>query len=223
MEQNLFGTLKEEKELYEKASFIARLGSGSAARSVYPGFVVWGKDKALNYSSDEVAIPITGKVHQGFENLYDSILITSSAKKQVSSSAGHGSMKNHPYANARYRQAGENLLKLMAAMENGNENEFIEVIENEALSLHALMMSSNPGFTLFNKNSWEIINRVINFRTQNNRMLTFTLDAGPNVHLIYKSKDKTEITNFIASELVQFSENGYWIDDEMGTGPEKLL
>jgi diphosphomevalonate decarboxylase len=54
-------------------------------------------------------------------------------------------------------------------------------------------------------------------------MIAFTLDAGPNVHLIYKSKDKTEITNFITSELVQFCENRYWIDDEMGHGPEKLL
>jgi diphosphomevalonate decarboxylase len=223
IEQNLFGTLKEEKEFYKKASFLARIGSGSAARSVYPGFVVWGKDKALNYSSDEVAIPITGKVHQDFENLYDSILITSSTKKQVTSSTGHGLMENHPYANGRYRQADESLRKLMAALENGNENDFIEVLENEALSLHALMLSSNPGFTLLNNNTWEIINRVINYRTQNNRMIAFTLDAGPNVHLIYKSKDKTEITNFITSELVQFCENRYWIDDEMGHGPEKLL
>jgi diphosphomevalonate decarboxylase len=223
IEQNLLGTLKEEKEFFEKASFLARLGSGSAARSIYPGFVVWGKDHALNDSSDEIAIPITGKVHHEFEYLYDSILITSSAKKQVSSSAGHGLMDNHPYAHARYRQAGGNLRKIMVALEMGNENEFTEVLENEALSLHALMISSNPGFSLLNNNSWEIINRVINYRTLNNRMIAFTLDAGPNVHLIYKSKDKTEINNFINSELVQYCENGYWINDEMGKGPEKLL
>ena len=132
-------------------------------------------------------------------------------------------MESHPYASARYEQAEKNLKKLILALKNGNDNDFIAVLENEALSLHSLMMSSNPGFSLLNANTWEIINRIKEYRKQNNKMIAFTLDAGPNVHLIYKSKDKTEITNFIASELEQFCENGYWIDDQMGNGPEKLI
>lgn len=223
IEKQLFETLTDEKDFYQKASFLARLGSGSAARSVYPGFVVWGKENTINNSSDEFAIPLANKVHEDYKCLNDSILITSSAKKQVSSSAGHGLMENHPYASARYKQAIANLKKLVITLERGDDKAFVEILENEALSLHSLMMSSNPGFSLLNANTWEIINRVINYRNQNNRMIAFSLDAGPNVHLIYKSKDKTEITNFIASELVQFCENRYWINDEMGHGPEKLL
>lgn len=223
IEKELFGTLKNEKEFFEKASNLARLGSGSAARSVYPGYVIWGENVLDSNYSNEVAIELKNNIHGEYLSMGDAILITSSEKKQVSSSAGHGLMEKHPYAKARYEQAGENLKKLTIALQNGNDNDFIEVLENEALSLHSLMMSSNPGFSLLNANTWEIINRVINYRTQNNRMIAFTLDAGPNVHLIYKSKDKTEITNFIASELVQFCENGYWIDDHMGNGPEKLI
>lgn len=223
IEKELFETLNTEKEFFEKASDLARLGSGSAARSVYPGYVVWGENTIDNAYSNEVGIKLKGEVHEEFLFMGDAILITSSEKKQVSSSAGHGLMENHPYADSRYKQAEKNLKKLIVALQDGNDTDFIEVLENEALSLHSLMMSSSPGFSLLNANTWEIINRVIKYRNQNNRMIAFTLDAGPNVHLIYKSKDKTEITNFIAAELAQFCENGYWIDDQMGNGPEKLI
>jgi diphosphomevalonate decarboxylase len=223
IEKDIFNTLTDTKEFYQKASFLARLGSGSAARSVYPGFVVWGESKNVNNSSDEIAISVDAHIHENFQHLNDAILITSSDKKKVSSSAGHGLMNQHPYADARYIQANKNLKKLSTALENGDKNLFTEIVENEALSLHALMMSSTPGFTLLNTNTWKIIELVRQYRKQNNLLLTFTLDAGPNVHLIYKEKDKTEIATFVASQLKPFCENGYWIDDKMGTGPENLL
>ena len=160
IEQKLFDTLKNEKEFLEKASFLARLGSGSAARSVYPGYVVWGENNLNSNSSNEMAIELDNKIHEEFSSLGDAILITSSAKKQVSSSDGHGLMESHPYASARYEQAEKNLKKLILALKNGNDNDFIAVLENEALSLHSLMMSSNPGFSLLNANTWEIINRI---------------------------------------------------------------
>jgi len=223
VEKDISNTLSDKKEFYQKVSFLARLGSGSAARSLYPGFVLWGKYKNLKNSSDEIAVPVETQIHENFQNLNDAILITSSDKKKVSSSAGHGLMNRHPYANARYAQAKQNLEGLLNALETGDENLFIEIVENEALSLHALMMSSTPGFSLLNANTWKIIERIKQFREKNNLLLTFTLDAGPNVHLIYKEKDKAEIATFVASQLEPFCENGYWIDDKMGTGPENLL
>lgn len=223
IEKDIFGTtLHKKNEFYQKGSFLARLGSGSAARSVFPGFVVWGDDERIVGSSNEIAVPIEKTIHENFQNLNDAILITSSEKKQVSSSAGHGLMNQHPYAEARYLQAKQNLIKLNNALITGDEDLFIEIIENEALSLHSLMMSSDPGFTLLNVNTWQIIEKIKQFRAEKNIMLTFTLDAGPNVHLIYKAKDKAEITTFVASKLEQYCENNYWIDDEMGDGPENL-
>jgi len=223
IEKDLFGTLNNKKEFYQKASFLARLGSGSAARSVYPGFVVWGEDKNIKSSSDEIAVQLEPNIHENLQTLNDTILITSSEKKQVSSSAGHELMNHHPYAKARYSQARQNLIQLTNALESGDEDLFTKIVENEALSLHSLMMSSKPGFTLLNSKTWKIIEKVKQFRVEKNLMLTFTLDAGPNVHLIFKAKDKAEIATFVASELEQFCENGYWIDDQMGYGPEKLL
>lgn len=223
IERDLFGTLIEEKVFFEKASFIARLGSGSAARSVYGNYSVWGKSKYVSGSSDEIAISYDKNIHPEFLALGDAILITSSEIKKVSSSMGHNLMINHPYAESRYKQANENLEKLLKALQLNDEQLFIDVVENEALSLHALMMSSNNGYSLLNQNTWEIIQKIRRFRQDNNTFATFTLDAGPNVHLIYKLKDQKKVVAFIEKELIEHSENEKWIDDKMGIGPDKIL
>ncbi|MBN2172664.1 MAG: diphosphomevalonate decarboxylase [Bacteroidales bacterium] len=223
IEKDLFGTLQNESEFFQKASFLSRLASGSAARSVYSGYVCWGKTPTLENSSDEVAVPISGHIDEKFNNLYDAILITSSREKNVSSSKGHRLMQEHPYAEARKNQVKSHLNDIITSFQFGDDSIFVKVVENEALSLHALMMSSQPGYNLLNDNTWNIIERIRTFRTLTGINVSFTLDAGPNVHLIYSERNKNEVKNFIAVELQQFCENGFWIDDKMGKGPEKTI
>ncbi len=222
IENNLFGTLKNKKSFFKKASFIARLGSGSAARSVYGGYSVWGKHPNILGSDDELAIPFGIEVHPKFQNLQNAILITSSESKKVSSSKGHQLMEGHSYANARYEQAGNNLTSIVKALQSGDEENFIKIVENEALSLHALMMASKKGFTLLNENTWRIINWIRCYREEKNVFLTFTLDAGPNVHVVYKQADKSKIEKALRSDLIRFCENDKWIDDQLGSGPSLI-
>ncbi|MCD4695035.1 MAG: diphosphomevalonate decarboxylase [Bacteroidales bacterium] len=222
IENPLFGTLKSNGSFYQKASFLARLGSGSAARSVYGGFVLWGETKITIDSSDEYALPLQFISSSPMGNLKDAILVVSKDKKKISSTEGHAMMKGHPYAKARYDQANQNLEKLLSAFKSENDKEIFEIIENEALSLHALMLSSKVGYRLLNENSWKIINKIIEFRAKSGLALAFTLDAGPNVHLIYKQKDSDAVREFIESALIGFCENEYWIDDETGNGPKKI-
>ena len=222
IERDLYGTLKDENEFLKKASFLSRLCSGSASRSVYGGFTVWGEDIKVPGSSDEIAIPLDIEIHPDFKELNDSILITSPEKKKISSSQGHSLMNEHPYAEARYGQARKNLTGLIKALGSGDERSLISIIENEALSLHALMMSSHPGFTLLNHNTWNIIHVVCKFREKEKLMLAFTLDAGPNVHLIYPEKNRKKVVGFISNELIRFCHKDMWIDDRMGEGPFKL-
>ena len=99
-------------EVNKRSSIIARLGSGSAARSVYGGFVSWGKQEGLEHTSDEFASPMSGNAGPAFTSLHDAILIISPDKKSISSSQGHAIMDEHPYAMARYRQARENIMNL---------------------------------------------------------------------------------------------------------------
>lgn len=211
----------KDAEFYTRASFLARLGSGSAARSVYPAYVVWGKSQNVTYSSDEYAVRLPFDIHPSFQKLNDAVLITSSQQKKVSSSTGHSLMENHPWADARYAQAEKNIRTLMLALQTGDEQTLTQIVENEALSLHALMMSSSRGFSLLNSRTWAIIEEIRQFRDSQNIFLTFTLDAGPNVHLLYKPVDKKKVIEWIEQKLLVFCENNYWIDDEMGSGPKR--
>jgi diphosphomevalonate decarboxylase len=222
IEKELFNTLSDTNEFYRKASFLSRLGSGSAARSVYGGFTVWGESKSMNKSTNEAAVQFKKQIHESFQQLEDAILITSDKKKSVSSTAGHGLMDSHPYAEVRYNQAQGNLNELLNTLKSGDKKSFIRIVENEALSLHALMMSSEPGFTLLNENTWNIINAIRKFRQETDTFITFTLDAGPNVHVIYAKKDREIVSGFIKNNLLQFCQNKRWIDDELGEGPVQL-
>lgn len=211
-----------EEEFLQKASFISRLGSGSACRSIYRGFTTWGKTPEYSGSDDHYAIPINDSIHPVFSDLKDAVLLISSRPKAVSSSQGHSLMNDHPYRQARINQANGNMHLLAGALLKGDWNSFIEVAESEAMSLHALMMSSSPGFILMEPSTIEVIRRIRDYRRQSTKPLCFTLDAGPNVHLIYRRGDKIEITAFITAELIPLCESGAWIDDGAGTGPKRL-
>ena len=89
----------------KKASFLARLGSGSACRSINGNLVVWGMHKNIENSSDLYGVEYPGEVHPVFKNFQDTILLVDKGTKQVSSSVGHNLMHGHPFAGARFAQA----------------------------------------------------------------------------------------------------------------------
>ena len=97
---------------FQKASFLARLGSGSACRSVKGEVVVWGNHAEIEGSSDLFGVEFPATIHANFKNYQDSILLVDKGEKQVSSTVGHDLMHNHPYAERRFQQAHENLSKL---------------------------------------------------------------------------------------------------------------
>ena len=223
MEQKYFNTLSREEDFFQKASYIARLGSGSASRSVYGGLTIWGQTEALPGTSDLYACPVTSGIHPDFLSYQDSILLVDTGQKKVSSRVGHGLMDKNPFAKQRFGQARENIKSLLNAMTSGDIETFINITESEALTLHAMMMTSNPYYLLLKPNTLNIIERIFDFRNFKNITVSFTLDAGPNVHLLYPDGYKSRVMPFIENELAPFlSHNGY-IDDEVGNGPEKLM
>jgi diphosphomevalonate decarboxylase len=211
-----------EEYFYEKASFLARLGSGSACRSVKGSVVVWGTHAEIPESSNLFGVEFPSTIHQNFNNYQDTILLVDKGEKQVSSTVGHDLMHNHPYANRRFEQAHENLSKIKAVLENGNLDEFIKIVESEALTLHAMMMTSMPYFILMKPNTLEIINKIWKFRNENNIPVCFTLDAGANVHVLYPENKKEIILQFIKDELVGYCQNGQYICDEIGFGSQLI-
>ncbi len=222
VEQKLFATLSDEKEFYAKASFVARLGSGSAARSVYGGLVNWGKTEHLSGASDYAGTALS-KIHPVFKNYQDSIIILSAAKKKVSSTAGHGMMNNHPFAEQRFNQARAHHTELLKVLEAGNVQRFIEIVEAEALSLHAMMMTSNPGFILMDPATIAGIEKIRTFRNETGIKVCFTLDAGPNIHLLYAEEDKSAVLEFIEMHLNELNAKSNVIFDREGNGSVSLI
>ncbi|WP_338766599.1 diphosphomevalonate decarboxylase [Bernardetia sp. ABR2-2B] len=217
LEKQLLNTLENKEEFYQKASYLARLGSGSAARSVYSNIPIttWGQTNAIENTSDLYASPYSLPIHDIFQNYQDTILIVSAEEKSVSSRAGHALMETNPFAQTRYELAHSNLQKLITALEKGDTKTFIEVVENEAFVLHALMMCSSPPFILMETGTLTIIKKIQKFRKDNNIPICFTLDAGANVHVLYPNKYKNECLDFIERKLKPFCFEGKYLKDQL--------
>jgi diphosphomevalonate decarboxylase len=222
LEHELFGTLEDDAEFDRKASYLARLGSGSACRSIYPTAALWGQLGDLEGSSDLYALPMADKVHPVFHDFHDDILIASTAVKSVSSRAGHSLMEGHPFAESRYADARRNLFFLLDAMRSGDLEAFGAIAEREALTLHGLMMSSNPSYILLKPNTLKMIDRLRRYREETRHPVYFSLDAGPNLHILYPGEIIHEVRLFIEEELVSLCEKGTYLQDWAGEGPVQL-
>lgn len=212
-------TSLSQDAFYKKASFLARLGSGSACRSIKGQVVVWGKNETHPESSDLFGVAFN-EMHDNFKNYQDTILLVDKGEKQVSSTVGHELMHNHPYAEKRFEQAHDNLASITTILKEGNITEFIKIVESEALTLHAMMMTSMPCFILMKPNTLEIINKIWKYRNETAIPLCFTLDAGANVHVLYPENTKEKVLQFIQDELVGYCQNGQYICDQIGNGAE---
>jgi diphosphomevalonate decarboxylase len=229
LEKALTPSISEEY-FNQKASFLARLGSGSACRSIKGSVVAWGHERErtgeanhadISGSSNLFGVEFSS-IHENFKNYQDTILLVDKGEKQVSSTVGHDLMFGHPFAEQRFEQAHENLSKIKTILETGDVENFIKIVESEALTLHAMMMTSMPYFILMKPNTLEIINKIWKFRSETQTPVCFTLDAGANVHVLYPSNTKEKVLQFIKSELVGYCQNGQYICDEIGQGSVRL-
>lgn len=223
IEDQAFDLNTPEKGLLEKATYVARLASGSASRSVFPKVASWGESSidGIN-STDELACEVEG-IDEVFLSYRDSIVIVDSGEKAVSSRAGHALMTNHPFREVRFSNAKDQLEKLYKVMCSGDTKEFCNIVETEALELHGLMMNSSPSYTLLRPNTLAVIEKVRAYREESGLDICFTLDAGPNVHLLYPKSIEDEIREFIQNEIVQYAQGGLVIHDSVGLGPERFL
>jgi len=208
---------KSPEETLQKASLLARLGSGSACRSLYNGLVVWGATPVVSGSADEYAVPYpVSEIHPIFRDFNDWVMLIHEGQKSVSSTVGHGLMNGNPYAQVRFAEAAKNFFTLQEILKNGDMDGFIKLVEHEALTLHAMMMVSDPAFILMQTGTLETIHKVWDFRRDTGLPLFFTLDAGANVHLLFPNDGRQErIKAFIETELLAYTQSGGVVKDFM--------
>jgi diphosphomevalonate decarboxylase len=178
-----------EVEMSERElSTFARLGSGSASRSIPSGFVEWHKGDTHESSfAETVAQP-------DYWGLVDVIAIVSDEHKHTTSQAGHPTAKTSDLQNARVAGAAERLNKCKAAIFHYDFPTFADVVEQDSNLMHAVMMTSKPPLFYWKPTTLTIMELVRQWRAEG-LSVCYTLDAGPNVHCICISKDAEVVRN----------------------------
>lgn len=178
---NALNIIVTNKEL----SISTRLaGSGSAARSVYGGFVKWNFAKTSEGSYAEQILD------EKSWQLEDAVVITSTKEKGSSSLEGHSSAKTSPYLEARLADVKKRNKLIERAIKNHDFKVLGEEMEKDMLSLHFMAMSSLPPIFYWNGTTVEVLAAVRELRKSGTEVYA-TIDAGPNVHLIYEKSSRT--------------------------------
>lgn len=159
---------------------LARLGSGSACRSIPDGFVKWEGEFAYSlYPPD-------------YWDLRDILVIVENSAKNVSSSAGHTAAHTSPYFEKRVQEVPTRILRLESALRTKNFQNLGEVMEEDCLDMHHVMQTQNPPLYYWNDKTKELMEAVKAWR-KSGLPVYFTIDAGPNVHLICEGKFEGDV------------------------------
>ncbi len=193
------GATLSEREL----STIARLGSGSAARSIPPGFVEW---YAADTHEESYAQSLFAP---DYWDLVDVVAVVNKGHKAVGSTAGHSSAQTSPLQNARITGAEERVAQVRTAIKERNFNHFAAVVELDSNLMHSVMMTSSPPLFYWEPASLKIMKLVREWRAEG-LSVCYTLDAGPNVHCICVRNDAETVSsrlNSLSEVLTTLSAN----------------
>ncbi len=172
-------------------SRLARWGSGSASRSVPPGFVEWfASDMDEGSFSKSIAPP-------EHWDLVDTIAVISEAHKATGSTEGHALAGTSPLQAARVAGAGQRLDECRAAIMSRDFERFAAVVEADCHLMHAVMMTSKPALHYWLPGSLVVMEAVRGWRQQGSEVC-YTLDAGPNVHVLSSAKESAKLAKQVA-------------------------
>lgn len=158
-------------------SRLARRGSGSACRSVPGGFVEW---KVGAGDEDSYAISLAPPEHW---ELADCIALLSTRHKAVGSTEGHALASTSPFQAARVADSPRRLDLCRRAILERDFEALAAVVELDSDMMHAVMMTSNPPLLYWQPASLAVMAAVRQWRKEG-LPVCYTLDAGPNVHII---------------------------------------
>jgi diphosphomevalonate decarboxylase len=170
----------------KKLSILARMGSGSACRSVVDGFGEWQKGTVSENSYAKQVAPVS------HWDLVDIVAVVSAEKKKTGSTEGHNEAETSPY----FRQRLVNLPKRISSLKKDflkkDFDEFGKLLEEEAIDLHVMAMTSKPPIYYLNSGTFSVMAKLKELREKGTGGY-FTMDAGPNVHVICQGKDALKI------------------------------
>lgn len=172
----------------KELTILARLGSGSACRSIPDGFVEW---LAGNDSESSYAYSLYDK---NYWDICDLLVLVSSKAKHVSTTGGMEKAATSPLWPNRTAQIPTRISQIKLALKDKNFSFFGEVLEEECLEMHAVMQSQNPPLNYWTDETKMIMQMVGGWR-RDGIAVYFTIDAGPNVHIILEKSNVELIKN----------------------------
>ncbi len=167
-------------------SRLARLGSGSACRSVPGGFVEW---QAGSSHHDSYAFTIAPP---DYWNLVDCIAILEIAHKPVGSTEGHALANTSPLQAARVADTPRRLETCRNAILHRDFAALAEIMEHDSNMMHAVMMTSHPALFYWQPASLAVMKAVQSWRA-GGLPAAYTLDAGPNIHVLCEASAVEEV------------------------------
>ncbi len=176
------GVKLAQKEL----TIFARMGSGSACRSIPDGFVLWEKGETSDASYAYSLYP------PEYWDIRDALVIVDTRMKKVSTTEGMDSIGTSPLLHARLAAILERIDRCTQALARKDFAMLGEVIEQDCLDMHHVMQTQVPPLIYWNDETKKIMEAVTSWR-KSGVAVYFTIDAGPNVHLIYEGKDEEAV------------------------------
>jgi diphosphomevalonate decarboxylase len=201
----------------------ARIGSGSATRSALPfvptqeskkQFVAWELNQDLSFPTT-----LTKQIEVGslFQVISSCVVVIDAREKKTSSSDGHKSVRSSPLFGLRHAQMPVRQKQLVSALQSNDFGRVAEIAERDAFEMHSLMQTSTPPALYFDQKTSHFIEQFVKFRDETNCKAFWTLDAGPNVHLLFLKSEFAQIELFLEKfSLGAFATRVLWNESDEG-------
>ncbi len=173
----------------EEQANLSRLGSGSSCRSFFSPWALWRGE-----SVQAIDLPYKDLIHQ--------VIIISHEEKEVGSSEAHSRIRTSKGYPLRAEQAERNLKALLQAFESKDWSTAYQVCWREFHEMHQLFSSCETPFRYLNEHSQAALDLVQDLWQRENDGPIVTMDAGPNIHLLYRNDQKQMAHDFTKKFLL---------------------
>lgn len=175
----------------EKLSTVARLGSGSAARSIHGGFVYWHRGISHETSfAEQICGPYDFDINA-------IIVLIDEGRKDVTSDLGHELAKTSIFNTIRAKKSHEQADEIKSAILDDDFKKVGTIAEKNCIYMHTVMMTSDPALFYWSPHTLRVIKNILYIRKSENLDCYFTIDAGPNVHCLCRPESIEYIQNML--------------------------
>lgn len=157
----------------EEQAKLSMMGSGSSCRSFFSPWALWREDKV-----ECIDLP--------YNNLIHKVIIVSHEEKAVSSSEAHQRVKTSPFYEGRSQRAEENLSALLQAFDNKDWEAIYHICWKEFQDMHQLFSSAQEPFSYIGEPSRALLHQLQELWRIHKDGPIVTMDAGPNIHVLYR-------------------------------------